>query len=94
MDDNNDQTQIQTQSTPTPYCGDGIKNNNEQCDGTSDCTAACTIKTSTKTVDPKDDCPDGDFSASYYDKTCGEPTQHAAAEILDKYSIIHGDYNK
>ena len=27
-----------------PYCGDGIKNGNEQCDGGNNCNADCTLK--------------------------------------------------
>ncbi|MBP7062416.1 hypothetical protein KA037_05625 [Patescibacteria group bacterium] len=33
-------------SSPAPYCGDGIKNGNEQCDGGISCNSNCTNKTS------------------------------------------------
>lgn len=70
-------------SAPTPYCGDGIINGSEQCDGTSNCTSSCTLKSSWGggwiTIDY---CPNGDFSSSYYDRTCGTaPIVHSAAPV-------------
>jgi len=86
-----------------PYCGDGIINNTEQCDGGNNCNTDCTIKVVrwisniTTTIDY---CPDWDFSPNYYDNDCGvgpNISWHNAAgdqknrdNLIDRYI----DFNK
>lgn len=73
-----------TPPPPAPICGNNIVESGEQCDGSSNCRSNCTLRTTNGGSNPtteKDFCPDGDFSSSYYDDSCGTGPQHGAAII-------------
>lgn len=77
-----------------PICGNNIKEPGEECDGWENCNNQCMIQEvedETTSVwwgwgwwTTKDYCPDGDFSTSYYDGTCGVEEVHSSPEPIGK----------
>lgn len=65
-----------------PVCGNNIVEAWEQCDGGNACNTNCTKKTWWGGPTPTPDtCPDGDYSSSYYDGSCGTVPPHDAPPI-------------
>ena len=77
-----------------PICGNDIREPGEECDGWSSCTNQCTIEETSGWGGwwwggggwslSQDYCPDGDFSTSYYDKTCWVEQVHSSPEPIGK----------